>query len=395
MDLKPKDLKALRVEIDQIDRELVRLLDRRAEIARVVGLSKANSGMSTFDPGRAKAVITRAISQSTGAFPREGLTYVFREVLSACLNLQKPLKVGFLGPKDTFAHQAAIREFGSSVDFNAYEQIREIFAAVENGWIDYGVVPIENSTGGTVHYTLDAFIDHSAQICSEILLPISHSLLADCTLEEVTKVYSHPQAFLQCGIWLKENLPKAEHVEVGSTAQGMLQAKQVPFSAAIGSEIAAEQYGLRILAKGIEDSQDNTTRFLVISKSDSRPCGDDKTSLMFSVKDRPGALYNILKPFNDLGVNLSKLESRPTKRKAWEQAFFVDATGHREDPILRDAIASLREHCEEVRILGSYPREKTPREIEELQRIQHLKAENGQETAQQGNDLGTEMEPIQ
>ncbi len=387
-------LKKLRVEIDEIDRELVRLLDRRAEIARVVGLSKANSGLNTFDPGRAKAVVTRAISQSNGAFPREGMTYVFREVLSACLNLQKPLKVGFLGPKDTFAHQAAIREFGSSVDFNAFEQIREIFAAVEKGWIDYGVVPIENSTGGTVHSTLDAFIDHECSVCSEILLPISHSLLADCPMSEVTRVYSHPQAFLQCGIWLKENLPKAEHIEVGSTAQGMLQAKQVPGSAAIGSEIAAEQYGLRILAKGIEDSQDNTTRFLVISKTDSHRCGDDKTSIMFSVKDRPGALYGILKPFNDLGVNLSKLESRPTKRKAWEQAFFVDATGHREDEVMQKAITALQEHCEEVRILGSYPREKTPREIEELQQIQQMKEENGQEITQEANGGEAEEGPI-
>ena len=265
------DLKALRVEIDQIDRELVRLLDRRAEIARLVGLSKANSGMTTFDPGRAKAVITRAVSQSSGSFPREGLMYVFREVLSACLNLQKPLKVGFLGPQDTFTHQAAVREFGSSVDFDSFEQIGEVFVAVENGWMDFGVVPIENSTGGTVHSTLDAFIDHPCSICSEILLPIRHSLLADCSAEEVVKIYSHPQVFLQCAGWLKENLPNVKHIEVGSTAQGMLQAKQEPGAAAIGSELAVEQYGLKLLAKGIEDNQYNTTRFLVISKNDSRP----------------------------------------------------------------------------------------------------------------------------
>lgn len=361
------DLGKLRQEIDHIDSEMVRLLDRRAEIARDVGRSKAIGGMTTFDPGRAKAVILQAVARSSGAFPRDGLMYVFREVLSACLNLQKPLKVGFLGPTATFTHQASIQEFGSSVEFHPLPQIKDVFAAVENGWVDYGVVPVENSTGGIVHETLDTFIEANVSVCSEVLLPIHHSLVSLGALGEVTTVFSHPQGFAQCGRWLEENLPKAKRVEMASTAAGMVEAQKVPGGAAIGSELAAEQYGLRVLARRIEDSQDNTTRFLVISKTDSRACGDDKTSLMFSVKDRPGALFQVLKPFSELGINLSKIESRPTKRRAWEQAFFVDAYGHREDALLQQALAAVAEHCQELRILGSYPREKTPREVEALQ----------------------------
>lgn len=362
-------LTALREEIDSIDRELVRLLDRRAQIAREVGRSKAVTGMSTFDPGRAKAVILQAVSRSTGDFPRAGLEYVFREVLSACLNLQKPLRVGFLGPKDSFTNQAAIREFGSSVDFTSFKLIRDVFAAVEQQKIDYGVVPIENSTGGTVHLTLDAFIEHPVSVCSEVLLPIHHSLLGTCQMADVRRVYSHPQAFLQCERWLEQNLPNAQRIEVDSTTQGMVEASRDEHGAAIGSDSAAEQYGLHILARYIQDSSDNTTRFLVISQNDSRPCGDDKTSIMFSVKDRPGTLIRVLRPFEELGINLSKLESRPTKRRAWEQAFFVDAAGHRESPLLQQAIERIKPECESLRILGSYPREKSPSEVEEIQRL--------------------------
>lgn len=362
------DLKPLRIEIDEIDKELVRLLDRRAEIAREVGRSKAETGMNTFDPGRAKAVILQAVSRSSGDFPRAGLEYVFREVLSACLNLQKPLRVGYLGPKDSFSNQAAIREFGSSVEFVSFKLIREVFIAVERNKIDYGVVPVENSTGGTVHLTLDAFIEHPVSVCSEVLLPIQHSLLARCELSDIRRVYSHPQAFLQCERWIEQNLPGVELVEVDSTTQGMIEASKDSESGAIGSEHASEQYNLQIIARFIQDSQDNTTRFLVISQSDTRSCGDDKTSIMFSVKDRPGALIKVLRPFEELGINLSKLESRPTKRRAWEQAFFVDADGHRESEKIQSAIEQIQPHCEAIRILGSYPREKTPSEIESIQR---------------------------
>lgn len=360
-------LKPLREEIDQIDAELVRLLDRRGAIAREVGKSKAISGLTTFDPGRAKAVIQQAVGRSSGDFPREGMLYVFREVLSACLSLQKPLRVGYLGPPATFAHQAAIREFGSSVDFEHFEVIRDCFHAVDNGWVDYSVVPVENSTGGIIHDTLDGFLDFHCMICSEILLPIHHSLLANCAKEQIKRVFSHPQGFRQCADWLKEHLPDVERVEVASTVKGMIEAKKGEFTAAIGSEIGAEQYGLRVIARSIEDTQDNTTRFLVISRSDSPKSGDDKTSVMFSVADKPGALFHMLKPFADRGINMSKIESRPTKRKAWEYVFFVDALGHRTDPKIIETIEEVRQMTNQMRILGSYPREKTPSELDELQ----------------------------
>jgi len=378
------DLKQFREEIDSIDQEFVRLLDRRAEIAKLVGQSKADSGRATFDPGRARAVVFQAVSRSNGEFPREGLIYVFREVISACLNLQKPLRVGYLGPRDTFAHQAAVREFGSSVDFTAFKVVREVFTAVTNHSIDYGVVPIENSTGGTVHTTLDAFIEHDCRVCSEILLPIHHAVLGTSPLKETLRVYSHPQAFLQCDNWLNQNLPNVKRIEVDSTTQGMQEARKDAQSAAIGSEIGAEEYDLTVLAKDIEDNKDNTTRFLVISQTDNRPSGDDKTSLMFSVKDRPGSLLRVLRPFDELGINLSKLESRPTKRRAWEQAFFVDADGHRDEPGIQRAIESIREDCDSLRVLGSYPRDKTPTEIEEIQRRgQRDRKEQGAAQAEQ------------
>ncbi len=363
------DLDLLRKEIDQIDSDLVKLLDRRAEIASEVGKSKATSGRATFDPGRAKAVILEAIKRSNGAFPTEGLRYVFQEMISACLNLQKPLRVAYLGPSSTWAHQAAVREFGSSVEFIGCRVIREVFSSVDKGQADYGVVPIENSNGGTVHTTLDAFIDYDVRVCSEVLLPINHALLSAVQLDKIKNVYSHPQALMQCSKWLKENLPDAKLIDTESTTQGMQQAEKDSEGAAIGSDNAAEKYGLMVLAKRIQNDIDNTTRFLVLSKTDNKASGDDKTSLMFSVKDRPGALFEILYPFKELGINLSKLESRPTKRRAWEQAFFVDADGHRNDKSVLEAIERIREHCDSLRVLGSYPRDKSPREIEELQRL--------------------------
>ena len=356
-----------REEIDAIDRQLVELLDRRASIAREVGRAKAGAGRQTFDPGRARAVLDKALGYTNGSFPNEGLRTVLREVISVCLNLQKPLKVAYLGPAATFAHQAAMTEFGSSVEFEAHDKIREIFQAVANGWVDYGVAPVENSTGGLVHDTLDSFFDHDCRICDEVLLPIRHNLLANCPLKEITTIFSHPQTFAQCGVWLREHLPHVQLVETTSTVAGVRKALEVEHAASIGSDIAADQYGLRVVARGIEDNADNTTRFLVIAKEDTPSCGDDKTSLMFSIKDRPGALYTILKHFADRGVNLTKIESRPTKRKAWDYVFFVDLEGHRSDPMIESAVAELEPECRVVRILGSYPRHRRPEPLAPLE----------------------------
>lgn len=355
------DLDPLREEIDSIDQKLVNLIDRRMEIAREVGKAKATTGKQTFDAGRHHSVIERAVERGSGQCPPESLRTIFRELLSVSLNLQKSLKVAYLGPAATFSHQAAIHEFGSAVNFEGYDKISEIFQAVSNGWTDYGVVPVENSTGGIVHETLDCFIEFQDHICHEVLLPIQHSLLGNLPLEDIKTVYSHPQPFLQCSIWLKENLPNVERIEMASTVAGMQKARSVSNAAAIGSHVAADFYGLRVIQRGIEDKPDNTTRFLVISKSDTPPTGDDKTSLMFTSADKPGALYEVLKPFAERDINLSKIESRPTKQRAWEYVMFVDLIGHRTEQNVMDAIKELEKGCVWCRVLGSYPREKTPR----------------------------------
>lgn len=355
------DLNELRNEIDGIDQRLVELIDRRMEIARLVGKAKESTGAQTYDAGRHHAVIEKAVQRGKGHCPPEALRTIFREMLSVSLNLQKPLKVSYLGPAGTFSHQAAIQEFGTAVNFEAYDQIKEVFLAVQNKWTDYGLIPVENSTGGIVHQTLDSFMEFQGSICHEVLLPIQHSLLGNIPMKEIKTIYSHPQTIAQCGIWLKEHLPKVDFIEMPSTVAGMQKARTTPNAVAIGSHVAADIYGLRVLVQGIEDHPDNTTRFLVIGEKDTPKTGDDKTSLMFTSADKPGALFQVLKPFADKGINLSKIESRPTKQRAWESVFFVDLIGHRTDPNVQIAIDELSAHCIWCRVLGSYPNEKEPR----------------------------------
>lgn len=362
------DLKRLRREIDKTDRELIRLLDERARLAREVAKAKSSLEVPTYDPARHKKVADRIVGYSNGSFPDKGLRHVYREILSACLALQAPLKVGYLGPEATFSHLAAVRAFGNSVSFEPYGTVRDIFLAVANGWVDYGIVPIENSMGGIVHSTLDNFLEIDVKVCQEVLLPIQQNLLGTGTLKDIRRVYSHPQGFLQCATWLRENFPRAELHEVASTATGVQRAKRSKNNAAIASELAADIYDMRILARDIEDSHDNTTRFLVIAGRDAqRPqpdpetFADSKTSVMFSVEDKPGTLYELLKPFARKGINLSKIESRPTKRRAWDYVFFTDVDGHIQDPRVKKAIDDLQVHCKMFRILGSYPRDRGPK----------------------------------
>lgn len=361
------DLDQLRREIDRADREIVRLLDQRAALARQVAQAKASLRVPSYDPMRHRRVIDRVAKYSDGRFPADGLRQVYREVLSACLALQAPLKVGYLGPEATFSHLAAVHAFGHSVTFEPYGTVRDIFLAVVRGWVDFGLVPIENSMGGIVHHTLDNFLDHEVKVCQEVLLPIHQNLLSSGTLRSIRRVYSHPQGFLQCAVWLRENLPRAEMMEVASTAAGVQRAMRGRTSAAIASELASDLYKLKIIARNIEDTQDNTTRFLVIANRDAQRPGtdpdswkDSKTSIMFSVEDRPGSLFTLLKPFANAGINLSKIESRPNKQKAWDYAFFTDVEGHIQDPKVFKAVEQLRRHCRMFRILGSYPRDTPP-----------------------------------
>ncbi|MCD6385424.1 prephenate dehydratase [Candidatus Sumerlaeota bacterium] len=348
-------LKKLRKEIDKIDRELVKLLDRRAQLAREIGKQKAEKNIAVFDPSRQKNIMDKVLQLSDGSFPIEGLKTVYTEIISTCLNLEKRLTIGYLGPEATFTHLAAISEFGSSCEFIPYDTIYDIFVAVDSDDVHFGVVPIENSTGGIVHHTLDRFLEFDVNITSEVIVYIKHTLLSNYPLKQIKKVYSNPQALMQCSVWLRKNLPKAELKEVSTTAKGVLMAKRTRYAGSIGSELAAKIYNIKIAARGIEDSKDNFTRFLVLGKFTPPPSGNDKTSIMFSTKDKPGALHSALLPFAKSGINLSKIESRPTRRRAWEYVFFVDLEGHIEDVKVKKAVKEVETYSTFLKVLGSYP----------------------------------------
>lgn len=353
----------IRERIDELDRELVQLLDKRAGLARDIGKAKLTEGMlKFFDASRQKKVLDRALQTSAGEFPRESLRNVFIEIMSGCLAREKPPTVGYLGPEATFSHMASMSEFGNSVAHKPFNSIVDIFLAVDRDWIDYGVVPIENSTGGIIHTTLDMFLDYNLQICSEIYLTIHHNLISRNALDRVKTIYSKAEPFQQCQIWLNENLPGVQCIEVGSTVKGVELAKDRDYAAAIGSEIAARKYNVPVIAAHIEDMKDNTTRFLVIGKQESRPTGNDKTSVMLSVRDKPGALFDLLKPFAERNINLTKIESRPTRRKAWDYVFFIDIVGHKDDAPIHESLELLRSHTKMIRIMGSYPRDVMIRE---------------------------------
>ncbi len=348
-------LKKLRKKIDQIDKTIVELINQRAKQVIQVGLWKKARKLSTYSPEREAALLANLKKISRGPLMGEDVENIFREILSACRSQGANLKIAYLGPQGTFTHLAAIKKFGKKADYLTQESISDVFASVERMQADYGVVPIENSTEGAVNYTLDMFFDSSLNICSEVTLNISHALLGR-KLKGIRKVYSNPQVFAQCRAWLGRFLKGVELIPVNSTAKAAKEAKKDPLAACIGNKILANLYGLKVVASSIEDSPNNYTRFLVIARNDSPPSGKDKTSILFSVKDRVGALHDILASFKDLGISLTKIESRPSKKKAWEYYFFVDFQGHRSSPSVQKALKKLGRRCSFVKILGSYPR---------------------------------------
>lgn len=351
-------IEEIRGEIDEVDRQIVQLLDQRAVLAKRIGEAKISEGRQKFyDPSRQKTVLERAIARGTGEFPAEALRSVYVEIMSGCLARERPPTVGYLGPEATYSHLAALTEFGSSVAYQHFNSIHDIFFATERDWIDYGVVPIENSTGGVIHLTLDKFLDFNLLICSEIFMTIHHNLISRNSLDRIKTIYSKAEPFQQCKVWLDENLPNVQLIEVGSTAKGVELAKDRDYAGAIGSELAARKYNLPIVAEHIEDMKDNTTRFLVIGKQEAPRTGNDKTSIMISIKDRPGALFDLLQPFAQRNINLTKIESRPTRLKAWDYAFFVDMAGHITDPPIAESLEVLRKDATALRIMGSYPRD--------------------------------------
>jgi chorismate mutase/prephenate dehydratase len=354
-----KELDRLRKNIDKLDDEILALLNRRSEIVIEVGNIKRTNKSRFYKPDRERQILERLTSRNKGPFPNDALKAIYREILSASVSLEEPLKVSCLGPLGTFTHLAALRHFGSSSAFVPVDSIKKVFENVESGKAEYGVVPIENSNEGVVSYTLDMFMDSDLKVVAEIILNVSQNLISKQTdRAKIKKIYSHPQALAQCRGWLESNMPGVPTIEATSTAKAAALAAKEKDTAAISSELAARMYDLFVLEKNIEDSSNNVTRFLVISRDFPPKTGNDKTSIMFSIKDRPGSLYSILLPFKRAKINLTKIESRPSKRKAWEYIFFVDMEGHIEDKKVRKAIESLKEGCLYLKILGSYPQGK-------------------------------------
>jgi chorismate mutase/prephenate dehydratase len=354
-----KTLKELRKEIDTTDDRIMELLNRRAELVIAVGKLKSAEKGEFHVPSREREIYERLTVQNRGPFPNEALRSVFREIISASLALEAPMKVAFFGPKATFTHMAAMQQFGLSAELVPQKSIPAVFEEVEKGRAQYGVVPVENSTEGMVSHTLDMFMESELKINAEVLLEIHHYLLSRTgRFEDIRKVYSHPQPIAQCRHWLAENLPNVPLVDVASTAVAAQIVSEDYTAAAIASELAATMYDLKVARERIEDQVNNFTRFLIIGRKMAERSGDDKTSLMFSVKDEVGILYRMLEPFAKRGINLSKIESRPLKKKAWEYIFFLDLMGHMGDPVIAEAVQELKECCQFVKVLGSYPRAK-------------------------------------
>jgi chorismate mutase/prephenate dehydratase len=350
-------LKPHREAIDKIDRDLLRLLNERVQHAAKIGSLKHAAGSDYFDPAREAEVLERIQSLNTGPIPNQAVRSIYREIISASIGLEKQLLIAYLGPPATFTHQAALKSFGGSLRYLPMRTIADVFVEVERGSADYGVIPIENSTEGAVFHSLDRLVESDLKIVAQQYLPIEHCLIARCPIESIREVHSKDQALGQCRNWLRSHLPDAALVDNHSTSGAVEKARDNEGVAAIAGALAAELYDLPILARGIQDASENVTRFLTIGKTVSRPLGGgrDKTSLVISINDRPGALQDALRPFSDLDLNLTKIESRPSRRKAWDYVFFIDVIGHYEDPALRQAIDLLRESCPMVKWLGSYP----------------------------------------
>ena len=348
-------LQNLRNKIDAVDEKLVSLLNQRTRHALAIGKLKQKNGKGIYVPAREKEVLARVAKLNKGPLTNRSLHAIYREIMSSALALEKNLKVAYMGPPSTFSHQAARSRFGGSVDYLSCETISDVFDAVEREMADYGVVPVENSTEGAVTYTLDRLTETNLKICSELYLPISNCLLALCPRDRIEHLYSHPQVLGQCRQWLQREMSGVEVIPVASTARAAELASKEKNAGALASNLAAEIYGLNVLESDVQDISGNTTRFLVVGHDQNKPSGDDKTSLLFAVQHKAGTLYGALESFKKFGLNLTKIESRPSRSKRWEYFFFVDVEGHAEDKQLRKALADLTGDCQLITILGSYP----------------------------------------
>ena len=349
-------LEELRKKIDELDLQLVKLLNERARVVVEIGKLKNKTDKPVYSPDREKEVFAKITAANEGPLPDRCLTAIWRELMSGSFVLERPLRIGYLGPRGSFSHTAAMLKFGQSVEYEPLADIASIFDEVSKGHCDLGLAPVENTMGGGVIETLDALIDSDVKICAEVLMAIHHNLLAKCALEEVEKIYSKPEVFAQCRNWLSATFKGAQTIPVASTARAAQLVAEEQKTAAIGSSIAAELYGLRIICENIEDIANNVTRFLVISRQDAKPTREDKTAILFSTAHKAGALADVLDVFKRFGINLTNIESRPSRKREWEYYFFVDFLGHRTEKHIREGLEESRKHCLQLSVLGSFPR---------------------------------------
>ena len=352
-------LGVIRERIDSLDQQLQELLNERAALAQNVAEIKLEAGDSSnfYRPEREIQVLRKVQERQTGPLSKEEMARLFREVMSACLALEQPLTVAFLGPEGTFTQAATLKHFGHSVITQSQKSIDAIFREVAAGSVDYGMVPVENSTEGVINHTLDQLVNSSLKICGEVALRIHHHLMGlDSELSAVKMIYSHAQSLAQCRQWLNKHVQDIELIDVSSNAEAARRASIEPGAAAIAGETAAEIYGLNLIEKNIEDNPDNTTRFLILGRSAVPPSGDDKTVLLVSAQNRPGALFDLLKPLANNNVSMSRIESRPSQQGMWDYLFFVDIDGHCEEERIASALVELKAEASLFKILGSFPK---------------------------------------
>lgn len=349
------ELKKLRRKIDKIDEEILDALSARAKITLLISRLKKRHGRAMYSPDRESEILNRLELKNKGPLSDKAITAIYREIMSSTFSLGEPLRIAYLGPPATFTHIAALKKFGSQIDYLPCNSISEVFLSVERMDAHYGVIPIENSIEGAVTHTLDMFVDSDLKICSQIIINVNHNLLSRYPKGKIRRVYSNPQVFGQCRIWLGKNLPSVEKIEVTSTTRAAQIASRERNSACIASLLAASVYKLKVISRDIEDSPHNITRFLVIGAAEVERTGNDRTSILFSIKDKVGALHDMLLPFKKYRINLTKIESRPSKKKAWDYYFFVDLKGHHKDKLVQKALRELERRCTFLKVLGSYP----------------------------------------
>lgn len=348
-------MEQIRKEIDALDEKIISLLNDRTQLALEIGKLKREKDSEMYQPHRESEIYRKIDALANGPLPKDALKAIYREVMSASLSLEKPISVAYLGPEATFTHLASLSKFGSSVSYVPCISITEVFAEVDRKRVDYGVIPVENSIEGAVSHSLDMFIDSELKICSEILFEISHNLMANCTMKQVKRIYSKAEVFGQCRLWLETHMSRVELIETSSTSQAASRASKEDGSAAIASKLAATMHNLTILAESIEDLAHNVTRFLVVGRQMAARTGKDKTSIVVSIKDKVGALYEMLDPIRKNRVNMTKIESRPSKKKAWDYYFYIDMEGHVEEPRLKKTLKAVESRARFLKVLGSYP----------------------------------------